>query len=156
MTPEQLKYVKPRDLVTTWHLLQDNHENAAFYASRLIKSAKSHDFKEKYWFPTPEDTGDPQHHTPIQKRILTEILNLQEFEKLNPKDDPASRKQYVINFDCTVSMLPQGEIARKGDFLVGFHIIFARHRFDKSMKEEFKVDIKRRFVSVQSKLTDAN
>ena len=76
LTPEQMKYVKPFDPVTTWHFLQDNPENAAYYASRLIKSAKTEEDKENYWFPTPEDPedpGDPQLHTPIQKRLLKEL-----------------------------------------------------------------------------------
>ena len=30
LTPEQMKYVKPIDPVTTWHLLKDNPENAAY------------------------------------------------------------------------------------------------------------------------------
>ena len=91
MTPGQMKFVKPIDPVTTWHLLQDNPENAAFYVSSLIKSSKPEHFHEKFWFPTPEDPGDPQQHTPIQKRILTELQILQELEKLNPQDDPESR-----------------------------------------------------------------
>ena len=98
-TPEQMKYLKPIDPVTTWHLLQDNPENATYYASSLIKSTKPEDFKENYWFPTPEDPGDPQHHTPIQKRILSELINLQELEKLNPQVNPESRRQFLSNFD---------------------------------------------------------
>ena len=39
LTPEQMKFVKPIDPVTTWPL-QDNAENAAYYASSLIKSTK--------------------------------------------------------------------------------------------------------------------
>ena len=81
LTPEQMKYVKPIDPVTTWHLLQDNPENAAYDASSLIKYAKLEDFKENYWFLTPEDPGDPQQHTPIQKKILSELTNLQEVDK---------------------------------------------------------------------------
>ena len=130
LTPEQLKYVKPIDPVTIWHLLQDNPENAAYYASSLIKSTKPEDFKKNYWFPTPEDPGDPQQHTPIQKRIPSELINLQELEKLNPKDDPESRRQFLSNFDWTDSMLQPTEIARIEDLLVKFHDIFARHRFD--------------------------
>ena len=65
LTSEQMKYVKPIDPVTTWHLLQDNPENAAYYVRSLIKSTKHEDFKENYRFPTPEDPGEPQHHTPI-------------------------------------------------------------------------------------------
>ena len=97
LTPEQ-KYVKPIDPVTTWHLLQDNPENAAYYASSLIKSTKPEDFRKNYWFPTPEDPGDPQHHTPIQKRILSELINPQELEKLNPQNDCESRRQFLSNF----------------------------------------------------------
>ena len=84
LTAEQVNYVKPINPVTTWHLLQENTENAAFYASSLIKSAKTDEDKENYWFPTPEDPGDPQSHTPIQRRILTELYNLQELEKTQP------------------------------------------------------------------------
>ena len=141
LMPEQMKYVKPIDPVTTWHLLQDNPENAAFYASSLIKSTKPEDFKENYWFPTPEDPGDPQHHTPIQKRILSELINLQELEKLNPQDDSELRRQFLSNFDWTDSMLQPAEIARIEDLLVEFHDIFARHRFDIGMNQDFKVKL---------------
>ena len=127
--------------MTTWHLLQDNPENAAYYASSLIKSNKPEDFKENYWFPTPEDPGDPQHHTPIQKRILSELINLQELEKLNPQDDPESRRQFLSNFNWTDSMLQPAEIARIEALLVEFHDIFARHCFEIVMNEDFKVKL---------------
>ena len=94
-----MKYVKPIDPVTTWHLLQDNPENAAYYGSSLIKSPKTADDSENYWFPTPEEPGDTQTHTPIQQRIMKELRNLQELEKLNPQDGPESRQQFLANFD---------------------------------------------------------
>ena len=118
MTPEQMKYVKPIDPVTTWYLLQDNPENAAFYASSLMKSTKPEDFKENYWFPTSEDTRDPEYHTSIQKRFLNELFNLQELEKLNPQEDPESRRQFLTNFVWTNFMLQPDEIARTEDLLV--------------------------------------
>ena len=134
---EQKKVVKPVDPVTTWHLLQDNPENAAYYASSLIKSKKSEDFKvkENYWFPTPEDHGDLQNHTSRHKRILSELCNLRELEKLNPQDDPESRRQFLTNFDCTDSMLQQDEVTNIEDLLVEFHDIFVRHRFDNGLNE---------------------
>ena len=91
-----MKYVKPIDPVTTWHFLKDNPEN---YASSLIKSPKISEDSENYWFPTPEEPGDPQKHTPIQQRILRELQSLQDAEKLNPQDDPESRKQFLANFE---------------------------------------------------------
>ena len=141
MTPGQMKYVKPIDPVTTWHLLQDNPENAAFYVSSVIKSSNPEDCKENYWFPTPEDPGDPQQYTPIQKRILEELLALQQLEQLNPQDDPESRRQFLTSFDWTDSTLQPNEIAHIEDLLVEFHDIFARHRFDIGMNEEFKVKV---------------
>ena len=141
LTPEQMKYVKPIDPVTTWHLLQDNPENAAYYASSLIKSPKTDDNSEHYWFPTPEDPGDLQTHTPIQQRILKELQNLQELEKLNPQDDIESRKQFLANFDWADSTLNPTEIAQIEELLVEFHDIFARHRFDIGMNEDFKIKL---------------
>ena len=107
LTPEQMKYDKPIDPVTTWPLLQDNPEKATDYASSVIKSPKNEDDKENYWFPTPEDPGDPQLHSPIQQRILKELHNLQE---LNPRDNPESRQQFLANFDWTDSTLNPMEI----------------------------------------------
>ena len=141
LTPEQMKYVKPIDPVTTWHLLQDNPENAAYYASSLIISPKTDDSSEHYWFPTPEDPGDPQTHTPIQQRILKELQNLQELEKLNPQDDIESRKQFLANFDWADSTLNPTEIAQIEELLVEFHDIFARHCFDIGMNEDFNIKL---------------
>ena len=107
----------------------------------MIESTKPEDFKENYWFPTPGDPGDPHHHTPIQQRILSELINLQKVEKLNPQDNPESRRQFLSNFDCTDSMLQPAEIARIEDLLVEFHDIFARHRFDIGLNEDFKVKL---------------
>ena len=41
LTPEQMKYVKPVDPVSTWHLLQNDQEQAAHYVSSLIKTNKN-------------------------------------------------------------------------------------------------------------------
>ena len=110
-------------------------------ASSLIKSAKAEDDKENHWFPSPENPGDPQLHTPIQQRILRELHSLQELEQLNPQDNPESRKQFLAHFDWADSTLNSTEIARIEELLVEFHDIFDRHRFDISMNEDFKVKL---------------
>ena len=38
MTPEQMKYVKPVDPATTWHLLENDQEQAGQFVSILIKT----------------------------------------------------------------------------------------------------------------------
>ena len=133
-----MEFVKPIDPVATVHLLQDNPDIAVYYASSMINSTKFEDFKENYWFPTPEDLGDAQHYTPIRIHILTDLLNLQELVKFNPQDNHKSRKQLLANFDWTDSMLQQDNVACIEDLLVEFHDIFARNRCDIGKNEDFK------------------
>ena len=141
LMPDQMKNVKPIDPVTTWNLLQDNPENAAHYASSLIKSPKPDEDSESYWFPTPEEPGDPLTDKPIQQKIPRELRALQELEKQNPQDDPECRKQFLANFEWADSTLNPTEIAEIEDLLVEFHDIFARHRFDIGMNVDFKVKL---------------
>ena len=84
MTPEQMKFVKPVDPASTWHLLQNDQEHATHYVSSLIKTNRNPQNSENYWFPTPEIPGNPEEHTPIQKRILRELQALQDLETLAP------------------------------------------------------------------------
>ena len=44
MTPEQIKYVKPMDPVSTWNLLQNDQEQAAHNVSSLTKTKKIRKF----------------------------------------------------------------------------------------------------------------
>ena len=141
MTPEQMKYVKPVDPASTWHFLQNDHEQAAHYVSSLIKTNRNPQNFEKYWFPIPENPGNPEEHTPIQKRILRELQALQDLETLDPTTDAESRAKFLENFDWKDSTLTPEEKGKIEELLVEFHDIFARHRFDIGMNEEFKVKL---------------
>ena len=141
MTPEQMKHVRPIDPVSTWHLLNENEEDAVHYISSLLKANRNNDQYKKYWFPTPENPGDEVSHTPIQKRILRELRNLQEAENLNPQEYEKSRQKFLSNFDWKVSRLQQHEIKQREALLVEFHDTFARHRFNIGMNEEFTVKL---------------
>ena len=81
MTPEQMKYVKPVDPASTWHLLKNDQGQAAHYVSSLIKTIKNPQNLENYWFPTPEVPGNPDEQTPIQKSILRELRDLLKMKK---------------------------------------------------------------------------
>ena len=98
-TPEQIKHVRAIDPVSTWHLLNENEEDAVYYISSLLKANQNYDQYEQYWFPTPEKPGDEESQTPMQKRILGELRSLQEAGKLNPNDDEESRRKFLGNFD---------------------------------------------------------
>ena len=98
-TPEQLKNIQPVDPVTTWHLLRGNEHNAIQYVSSLLKTQRNSDDMEQYWFPTADNPGDGTNHTPIQKRILSELRNLQELEQLYPLENEQSRQQFLNSFN---------------------------------------------------------
>ena len=133
-----MKYVKSVDPASTWHLLQNDQEQAAHYVSSLIKTKKSPHNTENYWFPTPENTGNPEEHTPIQKRILRE---LQDLETLDPTKDEESRANFLEKFAWKDSTLTTDERAKIEELLKEFHDMFARHRFDIGMNEEFKMKL---------------
>ena len=120
MTPEQMKQVRSKDPVSTWHLLNENEEDAVHYISSLLKANRNNDQYEQYWFPTPENPGDEASHTPIQKPILRKLRNLQEAESLNPQEDKKSRQKFLSNFDWKDSMLQQHEIKQIEALLVEF------------------------------------
>ena len=141
LTPEPMKHVKPIDPVSTWHLLNENEEDAIYYVSSLLKANSNNNQYEQYWFPTPDNPGDQQSHTSIHRRFLQELRNPQFAEQLNPQDNEASRDQILSNFDWKDSLLQQHEIKRIESILVEYHDIFARHRFDIGINEEFTVKL---------------
>ena len=57
--------------------------------------------------PIRQNPGNEQEHTPIQTRILNELPELEQLEKLNPLENIDSRNQFLSNFDWTDSTLQQ-------------------------------------------------
>ena len=71
------------------------HEDTTeIYINELLKVPFQNPEQESYWFPTPEDPGDPTTYTPIQQRIYKEHLELKQLEKLNPQDSEASKESF--------------------------------------------------------------
>ena len=100
-----MKHIKPRDPVSPWHLLNESEEDAIYYVSSLLKANRHNDQYEQYKFPTPENPGDEDSHTPLQRRILQELRNLQEAEQLEPQNNEDSRREFISNFDWKDSLL---------------------------------------------------
>ena len=141
LTPEQTKPIRPVNPVSVRHLLNNNHDDAIYYINSLLKTSKTDELKETYWFPTPQNPGKEREHTPIQTRNLIEIRELGQLEKLNPSEDTNSRDQFLSNFDWTDSTLQPAAKQAVENLLVEFRDIFARHRFDIGIKTEFKVQL---------------
>ena len=106
-----------------------------------MKTSKTDEFNETYWFPTPQNPGNEGEHTPIQTRILIELRELKQLEKINPLEDTNSRHQFLSNFDWTDSTLELHAKQAVENLLVEFHDIFARHRSDIGIDTEFKVQL---------------
>ena len=139
LTSEQTKHIRPVNPNSVRHLLNNNNNDAIHYINSLLKTSNTKKVVETYWFPTPQNRGNEREHTPIQTRILSELRELEQLEKLNPLEDTASRKQFLSNFHWTGSTLQPDAKKAVENLLVEFHDIFARHRFDIGINTEFKV-----------------
>ena len=95
LTPEQRKHIRPVIPTSVRHLLNNNHDDAIHYINSLSKTSKTDEVNETYWFPTPQNPGNGREHTPIQTRILNELRELEQLEKLNPLEDTNSRGQFL-------------------------------------------------------------
>ena len=141
LTPEQTKHIRPVSPTSVRHLLNNNRDDAIHYINRLLKTSKTDEVTETYWFPTPQNPGDEREHTPIQTRILNEFSELEQLEKLNPLENTNSRDQFLFNFDWTDFTLHLDAKQAVENLLVEFHDIFARHGFDIGINTEFKVQL---------------
>ena len=140
VTPEQPKIFKPVDTAILSRIPQGD-QDVITYLIELLRMNKLDQQNKTFWFPTPENPGNIEYQTPIQTRILKELRELQQKEKLNPKDDAESRIEFLKRFDWTDILLSETELLAVEDILVDYHDIFARHRMDIGMNTEFKVKL---------------
>ena len=111
------------------------------YLNELLRTNNPEQQDNTFWFPTPENPGKPKDHTPIQTRILKELNELKDKEKLNSQENTESRNKFLKRFDWTDTPLTQTEKHAIEDILVDYQDIFARHRMDNGMNTEFKVKL---------------
>ena len=141
LTPEQTKHIRPVNPTSVRHLLNNSHDDAIHYINSLLKTSKNDEVNGIYWFPTPQNPGNEKEHTPIQTRILNELRELEQLEKLNPQENTDSRNQLLSNFDWTDSTLHPDAKHAVANLLVEFHDICSRHRFDIGINTEFRVQL---------------
>ena len=140
VTPEQTKHIKPVDMAILTMIPQGDPDLTA-YLNELLRTNKPEQQNNMFSFPTPENPGKPDDHTPIQTRILKELNELKDEEKLNPQESTESRKKNLKRFDWTDTLLTETEKQAIEDILVEYHDIFARRRMDIGMNTEFKVKL---------------
>ena len=140
VTPEQSKHIKAVDMAILSMIPQDDLDLNA-YLKELLRTSKPEQQDNTFWFPTSENPGKPEDHTPIQTRILNALNELKDKEKLNPQESTESRNKFLKRFDWTDTLLTEMEKQAIEDILVDYHDIFARHRMDIGMNKKFKVKL---------------
>ena len=94
VTPEQSKHIKPVDMAILSMIPQDDPDLTA-YLNELLRTSKPEQQDNTFWFPTPENPGKPEDHTPIQTRILKDLNELKDKEKLNPQESTEARNKFL-------------------------------------------------------------
>ena len=140
VTPEQSKHIKPVNMAILSMISQDDPDMIA-YLNELLRTSKPEKQDNTLWFPTPEKPGKPEGHTPIQTRILKELNELKDKEKVNRQKGTESRNKFLKRFEWTYTLLTETEKQAIEDILVEHHDTFARHRMDIGMNTEFKVKL---------------
>ena len=140
VTPEQSKHTKPVDMAIV-NMIQQGDPELTVCLNELVRTNKPEHQNNTFWFPTPEKPGKPEVLTPIQTRILKELNELEDKEKLNPQESTKSQNQFLKRFDWTNTLLTDTKKQAIEDILVDYHDIFARHRMDIGMNTELKVKL---------------
>ena len=98
VTPEQFNFIKPVDMAIL-SMIPEGDPDLTTCLTELLRMNKQDQQTNTFWFPTPENPGNIEDHTPIQTQMLKELRELQEKEKLNPKDDVESGMKFLKRFD---------------------------------------------------------
>ena len=111
------------------------------YANEVMKSSENEQSGENFWFPTPDNPGKEEEHTPIQRRILKEIPELIKKEELEPTKDQESRNKFLDTFKWEGSQIEGNDKKQLEQTIIEYNDIFARHRLDIGINNNFKVKL---------------
>ena len=122
-------------------LIPEGDPDLNTYLNKPLRTKKLDRQNNTFWFLTAKIPGKPEDHTPIQTRILRELLDLNGKEKRNPEGDTEAWTKVFERFDWTDTLLTKTEKRAIEVFLVDSSDIFARNRMDIGMNAEFKVNV---------------
>ena len=111
-------------------MIPEGDPDLTIYLNELLKTNKPEQQNSTFWFPTPENPGKTEKHTQTQTRILKQLSQLQEKERMNLKDNVESQMIFLKRFDWTDTLLTETEKHAVKNFQVEYHDLFARHRMD--------------------------
>ena len=65
VTPEQSEHIKPVDMAILSMIPQGDPDLTA-YLNEVLRTNQPEQQNNTFWFPTPDNPGKPEGHTPIQ------------------------------------------------------------------------------------------
>ena len=65
-TPEQTKHYRPVNPISKRYLLKNNRDDAFSYDKSLLKTSKTDNVKENYWFAIPQNQGNERNTRPLK------------------------------------------------------------------------------------------
>ena len=106
VTPGQFKFMKPVAMAI-FIVVPDGDPDLTIYSekNKFLRLSQPEQENNASGFPTPKNPGKTEDHTPIQTRILTELLQMKEEDKLNPREDIKSSSNFLERFDWTEMLL---------------------------------------------------
>ena len=75
------------------------------YLNELLRTKEPELQKNIFWFPTLENPGKPNDHTPIQAQIPKELSELEDKEKFIPQESTDSRNKLLKRLDWVDTLL---------------------------------------------------
>ena len=97
--------------------------------------------QSKLWFPTPETCNDFSNLIPLHREIYDQILQLQRQEKMDPKNSEVDKMEFLKKFSWDTCVLNADQKRQLEEFLVEYHDVFAKHRFDVGYNTELKIKL---------------
>ena len=119
----------------------DDPDDTDMYVNELMKCSDTEQYDKNLLFPFPENPGNEEEHTPIQRRILKEISEYIKKEELDPTKDQDSRKKFLDMFQWEGSQIEGNDRKQLEQTIVEYNDIFARHRLDIGINNHFKVKL---------------
>ena len=140
MSPEEAKELKPLNTAALKVLTEGNSEDAIIYFIQLLKTSDKSSNNQNFWFPTPENPGDPGTHTPIQSRTLREIKELEEIQQLNPNNSAEEREAFLQNFKWDDAQSSENDKKDIEEIIIEYNDFIARQRLDIGINHDFKLN----------------
>ena len=86
VSPEQPRCIRSVDMAIL-NMSPEGYLDLTTYLNELLRPNKPEQQNNTIWFPRPENPGKNEDHIPIQTRILKEMDESEDKEKLDPTDN---------------------------------------------------------------------